>query len=106
MIKHIELPRMTDGLLAPPGGSAKKSGKRLREGGAVSSPNFSPKVEQSRIVEQLASMDITLLPLPLPLPLPIPIPIPLPLPLPRSAARANDGAPAPGSGRGGTTAPS
>ena len=46
MIKHIELPRMTDGLLAPPGGSAKKSGKRLREGGAVSSPNFSPKVEQ------------------------------------------------------------
>jgi len=46
MIKHIELPRMTDGLLAPPGGSAKKSGKRLREGGAVSSPNFSPKVQQ------------------------------------------------------------
>ena len=54
MIKHIELPRMTDGLLAPPGGSAKKSGKRLREGGAVSSPNFSPKVQQ------LASMDMAL----------------------------------------------
>lgn len=54
MIKHIELPRLTDGLLAPPGGSAKKSGKRLREGGAVGSPNFSPKVQQ------LAAMDMAL----------------------------------------------
>ena len=50
MIKHIELPRLTDGLLAPPGGSAKKSGKRLREGGAVGSPNFSPKVQQLAVV--------------------------------------------------------
>ena len=54
MIKHIELPRLTDGLLAPPGGSAKKSGKRLREGGAVGSPNFSPKVQQ------LATVDMAL----------------------------------------------
>lgn len=49
MIKHIELPRLTDGLLAPPGGCARKSGKRFREGGAVGSPNFSPKVQRTAV---------------------------------------------------------
>ena len=83
MIKHIELPRMTDGLLAPPGASAKKSGKRLREGGAVSSPNFSPKVQQlvqypeeGRAMSRVAHSPspppgIALLPLPLLLTLPL-----------------------------------
>jgi len=53
MIKHIELPRLTDGLLAPPGGCARKSGKRFREGGAVGSPNFSPKVQQLATMEMM-----------------------------------------------------